>query len=148
MDPATIIGLVVAFGAILGAVVLEGSSPMVIFTHYQPILLVLGGTFGAAVAGGLLQDAKALVHWFKVAFTSKNVAPDESVDILVSLADKARREGLLALEDAIRDVEDHFLKRGLELAVDGTDADELRTPASTYGPCSSVMRPTRASAPP
>ena len=112
MDPATIIGLVVAFGAILGAVVLEGSSPMVIFTHYQPILLVLGGTFGAAVAGGLLQDATALVHWFKVAFTSKNVAPDESVDILVSLADKARREGLLALEDAIRDVEDDFLKRG------------------------------------
>lgn len=125
MDPATLIGLVIAFGAIFLAVILEGSSPMVIVL-IPPMLLVFGGTFGAAVAGGLLQDALGLVHWVKVAFTSKNVAPDESVDVLISLAEKARREGLLALEDAIRDVEDDFLKRGLELAVDGTDADELR----------------------
>ena len=125
MDPATFIGLAIAFGAIFLAVILEGSSPLVIML-LPPILLVLGGTFGAAVAGGLLQDTLGLVHWVKVAFMSKNVAPDESVAILVSLAEKARREGLLALEDGIREVEDDFLKRGLELAVDGTDADELR----------------------
>ena len=51
--------------------------------------------------------------------------PDELVAAVVTLAERARKEGLLALEDAIRDVENPFLKKGLELAVDGTDPEEL-----------------------
>lgn len=125
MDPATLIGLAIAFIAISIAVIMEGSSPLVIF-FLPPIILVLGGTLGAAIAGGPLKDAVSLVHWVKVALLAKAVVPDAAVNTLVSLAEKARREGLLALEDAVRDVEDAFLKRGLELAVDGTDPDELR----------------------
>ena len=51
---------------------------------------------------------------------------DDAIDTLVSLAERARREGLLALEDAVKDVDDPFLKRGLQLAIDGTDPEELR----------------------
>ena len=60
------------------------------------------------------------------AFTWTPSPPGELVPIVVSLADKARREGLLTLEDAGRDVDDDFLKRGVSLAVDGTDPEELR----------------------
>ena len=49
-----------------------------------------------------------------------------AIDSVVELAEKARREGLLALEDAVRAVEEPFLRRGLELAIDGTDPEELR----------------------
>jgi chemotaxis protein MotA len=49
-----------------------------------------------------------------------------SVDTIVSLADKARREGLLALEEVAKDIDDDFLKDGLQSAIDGTDPDDLR----------------------
>jgi len=57
---------------------------------------------------------------------SKKVVAGEVVESVVALADRARREGLLALEDAAKDVNDPFLQRGLQLAIDGTDAEELR----------------------
>jgi chemotaxis protein MotA len=57
--------------------------------------------------------------------TAKLVAPTALVDSVVSLAERARREGLLALEDAAKEVEHPFLRRGLELAIDGTDPEEL-----------------------
>ena len=55
----------------------------------------------------------------------KAVASDALVDSIVKLAEKARREGLLALEDAMKEVDNAFLKKGLQLAIDGTDSDEL-----------------------
>jgi chemotaxis protein MotA len=78
------------------------------------------------MAGGLLRDAIGFVGQIKRAFLGKPGKPDELVDTMVKLAEKARREGLLALEDAIRNVADPFLKRGLQLAIDGTDSEELR----------------------
>jgi len=57
---------------------------------------------------------------------AKPTTADGLVEDLVKLADRARREGLLALEDAASEVEDPFLRRGLELAIDGTDPEELR----------------------
>jgi chemotaxis protein MotA len=104
---------------------MEGGSPVVIFL-LPPLLLVFGGTIGAAIAGGTMQDAKGLGGLLKKAFTAKITPPDEAVATLVSLAERARKEGLLALEDAVKDVNDPFLKQGLGLAIDGTDPDEVR----------------------
>jgi chemotaxis protein MotA len=56
---------------------------------------------------------------------SKSATYDTLVDDIVKLAEKARREGLLALEDAMKEVQDPFLKKGLQLAIDGTDSEEL-----------------------
>ena len=125
MDLAVIIGVVIAFGAIFASVFMEGGSPVVIFL-LPPLLLVFGGTIGAAIAGGTMQDAKGLGGLLKKAFTAKITPPDEAVGTLVSLAERARKEGLLALEDAVKDVNDPFLKQGLGLAIDGTDPDEVR----------------------
>jgi chemotaxis protein MotA len=64
------------------------------------MMLVLFGTIGAAMAGGLLKDTTGSIKWLKMALTAKPTTADGLVEDLVKLADRARREGLLALEDA------------------------------------------------
>jgi chemotaxis protein MotA len=126
MDPATLIGIGLSFGAILISMIMEGSSPTAILLP-PAMMLVFGGTLGAAMAGGIMKDTTGLVGWIKMALLAPKIEPpDDLVVTLVGLAERARREGLLALEDAIRDVDNGFLRRGLELAIDGTDPEELR----------------------
>jgi chemotaxis protein MotA len=125
MDPATIIGIVMAFGAIFAAMTLEGTSIGSIMLP-APLILVFVGTLGVGIASGLMKDGIGIVNQLKLAFLAKKSNADELVDVMVTLAEKARREGLLALEDAIKGVEDPFLKKGLQLAIDGTDSEELR----------------------
>lgn len=125
MDPATLIGVAIAFGAIFLANMLEGGSPTAMFM-LPPMLLVFGGTFGVSMAGGLLKDTISLPAAIKHALTTKVTPADESVTVLVTLAEQARRNGLLALEEQARDIDDPFLKEGVELLVDGTDPEELR----------------------
>jgi chemotaxis protein MotA len=124
MDPATIIGLVLAVAAIVAMITLEGGNIGAIFLP-APLILVFFGSIGAAMAGGLLSDAKAAAVALKRALLSKPASPDGTVEAVVGLAERARREGLLALETAVRDVEDDFLRQGLQAAIDGADPDEL-----------------------
>jgi len=125
MDPAGLIGIVVAFVAIFGALVLEGASPMSIMLP-APLLLVWVGTIGVGIAGHTLKDVKNAFASVPRALRSKAPDPSATVDTVVSLADKARREGLLALEDAAREIDDEFLRSGLQAAIDGTDPEDLR----------------------
>src|SRR3954466_7378402 len=124
MDPGTFAGIALALGCLFGSVVMEGGNPAAIIAP-GPMLLVFGGTFGVAMASGLLKDATGIANIFKSALLTKKQEANESITQLVSFAEKARREGLLALEEAAKSVDDPFLKKGLELAVDGTDPEEL-----------------------
>lgn len=124
MDLAAIIGLVMAFVFILGSNILEGGSPGAIFL-LPPLLLVFGGTACAALASGLMPTAVSGMKWLVYSFTAKNPDVEGVVDPLVKMAEKARREGLLSLESEIETVEDEFMERGLQMAVDGTDPDDL-----------------------
>jgi chemotaxis protein MotA len=124
MDPATLIGIVMAAVAIVTMITLEGGSVGAIFLP-APLILVFFGSIGAAMAGGLLSDTKAAVGALKRALLSKPVSADGTVESVVGLAERARREGLLALETAVRDVDDDFLRQGLQAAIDGADPDEL-----------------------
>jgi len=125
MDPATLIGMGLAFAGIFVSMIIEGSSPVAILLP-APMMLVLFGTVGAAMAGGLLKDFTGSIKWLKLALMAKPTTADGLVADLVRLADRARKEGLLALEDAAGEVSDPFLRHGLELAIDGTDPEELR----------------------
>jgi chemotaxis protein MotA len=126
MDPATLIGIGLSVGALLTTMILEGSSPMAIVL-IPPILLVFGGTFGAAIAGVSMADVKKIGGWFKLALLPAQVPPvADRITTLVGLAEKARKEGLLALEAQVKDIDDPFLKRGLQMGIDGTDPEELR----------------------
>jgi chemotaxis protein MotA len=126
VDPATLIGIALAFGGILVSMIVEGSSPMAIIL-VAPMLLVFGGTFGAAVAGSAMADVTKVGGWFKQALMPPKVPPlSDRIQVLVTLAEKARKEGLLALEAQVKSIEDPFLRRGLQMGIDGTDPEELR----------------------
>jgi chemotaxis protein MotA len=127
VDPATLIGIVLALGSLLTMMIMEGSSPLAIVL-LPPLILVFGGTFGAAIAGSAMADVKKVGGWFKLALLPAKVPPvADRIATLVSLAEKARKEGLLALEAQVKDIDDPFLKRGLQMGIDGTDPEELRT---------------------
>ncbi|MEV4351734.1 motility protein A [Actinoplanes sp. NPDC049596] len=124
MDISTIVGVVVAFIIIFTVQILEGGSPASIIL-IPSMLLVFGGALMAGMAGGVLKDTTGIGKSLQKAFLAKVVPPTQLVDSIVKLAERARREGLLALEDAVKTVEHPFLKRGLQLAIDGTDPEEL-----------------------
>ena len=127
MDPATLIGIVLGLASLLALMIMEGSSPMAIVL-LPPIILVFGGTFGAAIAGSAMADVKKIGGWFKMALMPPAVPRvSDRIQIMVGLAEKARKEGLLALEAQVKDIDDPFLKRGLQMGIDGTDPEELRT---------------------
>jgi chemotaxis protein MotA len=124
MDISTIVGVLAALVIVFVVQIMEGGSPSSIIL-IPSMILVFGGAFCAAMAGGILKDAIGAGANLKKAFLPKVTPPNELVDSIVKLAERARREGLLALEDAMKTVEHPFLKRGLQLAIDGTDPEEL-----------------------
>jgi chemotaxis protein MotA len=124
MDISTLVGVVVALVIVFVVQALEGGSAASIIL-IPSMILVFGGAFAAGMAGGVLRDATGVGKLLKKAFTAKVAPANMLVDDIVKLAERARREGLLALEDAVKTVEHPFLKRGLQLAIDGTDPEEL-----------------------
>ncbi|WP_022883848.1 motility protein A [Glaciibacter superstes] len=125
MDPATLIGLLLAFGALFAMITLEGAHVTSILLP-APMLLVFGATIAVGIAGGTLRDALVAVKSLPRAFTGKRTPPAEIVEQVVTLAETARRDGLLALDQAAEDIEDPFMRRALQNIADGTDGDELR----------------------
>jgi chemotaxis protein MotA len=126
VDPATLIGFVVSLVALLLFMVLEGADPTSLI-FLPAIVLVVLATFGAAMSSQTMDDLKKLPTWFKMGVMPAKVPPaTEQIQTLVSLAEKARKEGLLALEAQVKQIENPFLKRGLQMGIDGTDPEELR----------------------
>src|SRR3954451_6870353 len=105
--------------------VLEGSSPAELVSEPAPMVLVFLGTLGASMASVNMSDIgsnfKAAIKAMKG--TKSNAA--SVVEELVGFADTARREGLLALEEKVKGVEDDFLKRALEQVIDGSDPEAV-----------------------
>jgi chemotaxis protein MotA len=125
MDPATIIGLLIAFGSVYAMVFLEGANVMGLLLP-APMILVFGATLAVGLAGSTFKD---FLHAWKAvpnAFKGKTIAPQESIDEIVALAEKARHEGLLALEGEAMATKDPFLKIALQNIADGTDGEDLR----------------------
>jgi chemotaxis protein MotA len=126
MDPATLIGFVISIVALFVFMTLEGVAPTALL-FLPAIVLVIVATFGAAVASQTMADLKKIPGWFKMAVLPAKVPPaTEQIQTLVTLAEKARKEGLLALEAQVKQIDDPFLKRGLQMGIDGTDPEDLR----------------------
>ena len=126
MDLGTVLGLVFAGLVITVVMVLDGGSPMELFAHPQTILLTLGGSIIAASISASLSTLRTLPKLIMQAVRGSEHKPEEAIEILVKMADKARREGLLALENETQAVNDPFLSKGITLVVDGVDPAEVR----------------------
>jgi chemotaxis protein MotA len=124
VDPATIIGVVLGFAAVFGTQILEGGSPTSILI-LPPLFLIFVGSAGASLASNTFPGMMSAIKWLTYAMTAKKPDPESVVEPLVKLAERARREGLLALEAEMEKIEDPFMKKGLQMAVDGTDPDDL-----------------------
>jgi chemotaxis protein MotA len=125
MDPATIIGILIAFGALYAMVSMEGANVTSLLL-LPPMILVFGATLAVGLAGSTLKD---VAHAFKAVIPAvKGKSPDmgTAIDQVVALAEKARSEGLLSLEQEAQDSKDPFLRGALQNIADGTDGDELR----------------------
>ena len=125
MDPATLIGIVVAFGALYAMLTLEGSHLSAIILP-APMVLVFFATIAVGVAGGTMKDFVIAIKALPRAFIGKTTPPQLVIEQIVAIAETARSKGLLALEEEASNVEDPFLKGALQNIADGTDGDELR----------------------
>jgi chemotaxis protein MotA len=122
MKAATAIGIVVAiFGLLLGAM-MDGTSPTA-FIDIPALLIILGGTGGATMASVGMTSMKRIPSLYKMVFSAEPPDLRGRLDLLVALADKARREGLLALDAQLSDIDDSFTRNALQLVVDGTDPE-------------------------
>jgi chemotaxis protein MotA len=125
MKAATAIGIGLAAGAIIMAGVMEGVSPGALINP-NALILVLGGTAGAIFGGVGMKRFMLIPKLYMKAITSEQPDLGERIKALVSFAERARKDGLLALEEEIEQIEDPFMRKGMQLVVDGTDPDLLR----------------------
>ncbi|MDR1251206.1 MAG: MotA/TolQ/ExbB proton channel family protein [Treponema sp.] len=125
MDLGSIIGVFGAFGMVVFSVVVGGGSLLSILDLPSFLMVVLGSYFALMLASSL---SEALGIFSIIGRTFKIPLFNEQglIQKMMAFSEKARREGLLALEDELEDLEDEFMKKGLRLVVDGTDAAIIR----------------------
>jgi chemotaxis protein MotA len=127
MDITTIAGLVLAITVIIIALILDGGSPAELFAAPSAIILVVGGSLAATIITSPMSLVLGLPKYFVKAFTTKSFDSQATIELLTTLADKARREGLLALEEDSKKITDKFLSKGLAMVVDGVDPEQVET---------------------
>jgi len=125
MDIATIAGLGLGGVFCLLTIILAGESPIMFYSP-PSIMITVGGTLAAVIASYSLKDTLNLPNLIKLTMFTREESPHEIIELLVKFAERARREGILALEKQLEEVTDDFLKNGIQLAVDGTEPELLR----------------------
>lgn len=123
MDIATLLGFVTAFGLMFYAIA-DGAG-LGAFFDFQSVLIVLGGTLGATLVTFPLGQVIGAGSVAKKAFMYKLIDPKEVIKQMADFSNRARREGILALEEAAGSVDNPFLKKGIQLAVDGEDPQAI-----------------------
>jgi chemotaxis protein MotA len=125
MKPATGIGIGVAAVGILASAMMTGTSPAA-FMDIPALIIIVAGTGGVTLASVGMAGMKKIPALFKIVLSPDPPDVPGRVALLVSLAEQARREGLLALDAKVEDVNDQFTKKGLQLVVDGIDPELVR----------------------
>lgn len=125
MKAATAIGIAAGLGGLMLAGMMEGVSPTMLI-NIPAIIIVLVGTACATLASVGMDAMKNVPALYKLAFSPPELDVRARVELIVSLAEQARREGLLALDAQLAEIDDAFTRKGLQLVVDGTDPELVR----------------------
>ncbi len=126
MDLGTIIGLIMGFVVVVVGVIVGGANPL-LYVDISAVLITIGGSLAAIMISNPLSRVFGIMTYFSNILSVPNYEEERIISRLVNFSEKARREGLLALEDDLEEVEDEFLKKGIQLVVDGTDPEIIRT---------------------
>lgn len=121
MDLTTILGIFLGAALIAWAIVSGGSAGG--FVDIGSVAIVIGGGCAATAVSLPMSRLKKLVGVLKKAFAHKEESCEDLIAQLVSFAEVARRDGILSLEPLTKDIEDPFIVRGIQMAVDGTDPE-------------------------
>ncbi|MDE6244839.1 MAG: motility protein A [Treponemataceae bacterium] len=125
MDISTIIGIVVGAACIVMSVLTSGGTLGGII-DIPSVFMTIGGSYAAIFIAAPLKKALGLFGVMGKAFKIPDFGEKNIISKMVDLSNKARREGILALEDGLDDLEDPFMRNGIRLVVDGTDGNVIR----------------------
>lgn len=123
MDIATIIGVIAAFGLVIGSIVMGGGVGL--FINIPAVMIVVGGTLGATLINYPLKDVLGVFSVAKNAIFSTDISVGDLITRFVDYANKSRKEGILSLEAEIKTVKDAFLEKGVQLSIDGLEPQDI-----------------------
>jgi chemotaxis protein MotA len=127
MDIVIIVSLIFAFGALITGFVLEGGAPNALL-QLSAAIIVFGGTFGAIGVSFPLRIIAKLPKSLGIAFKKREVDLEEKINYFKRISIKTRQEGLLVLESELKEEDvDPFIRRGLQMVVDGVDLADVRS---------------------
>ena len=124
MDLTSVVGFLIAWILVIGGMASGGN--LGAYVDIPSILITLGGTAGAVIASYPGDKLKSMGGVIKSAFVSEEPNFLGMVQTIVSFAEKARREGLLALESDVAELDNEFMKKSIQLVVDGTDPELVK----------------------
>lgn len=123
MDIATVLGVISAFGLVCIAISMGGGIQL--FINIPALMIVVGGTLGATMINYPIKDVFGVFKVVKKAIFTKSISVTELIKRFIAFAKKSRKEGILALEGDIKDENDEFLRKGVQLAIDGLEPQEI-----------------------
>jgi len=129
VDIATLIGIVVSFGLVIVSILLGGEGGW--FVNYPSLMIVLGGTMGATLLAYPLAEVLSVFGVAKNVFLSRSQLAGELIPLLAGLAKKARQEGILSFESQLDQIEDAFLVKGIQMAIDGMESSAIEDVMAT-----------------
>lgn len=129
MDLATIVGLIAGISLMLFGIVTgpDGFNGIMSFVHVPSMLITFGGAFASVLIQYPLRDFLNSLKSIRKAFKEPKNDDAATIKNIIDLSNIARKEGLLALEEAANNLEDEFMKKGILLIVDGTDPEMVRS---------------------
>lgn len=131
MDLGTVIGLLLGMGLILTSIALGGLDKLIVFWDTPSVLIVCGGAIASVMVAYPMKSVLKSASYVKNAFFNKDSDPLTAITQIVSLAETARREGLLSLENRMEEIDDPFLSGGIRMAVDGMSPEVVESIMNT-----------------
>lgn len=130
LDFATIIGITAGLGLNFAGIIL-GGSPLLLYWNLPSVFITFGGAIASTVVQFPVRDLANFPSVLSHAFIDHRLEPNKLIADLVRYAEVARRDGILALEAVTDEIDDEFLITGIQLAVDGTDPELIRSMMET-----------------
>jgi len=130
MDLASLIGLILSWGAVLAALLMEGGN-LKSMVSYSAAVLVVGGTLGATITSFSIKHVTNLPAILRQVFFVRDLDALEVIRLIVSLSKKARQAGILALESEIATIENPFMRHALQMVIDGSQPEMVRDALET-----------------
>lgn len=124
MDLSTLLGIIAGFAVVILGIVTKG--PILRFWDLSSFLIVVGGTVTAVMVSYPLNKLKDLLKIIKKAFLESSYNVENTIEQFAKLSYIAKKEGLLAMEKVLKDIDSEFMKKGVTLIIDGTEPEMIK----------------------